>query len=114
MNTYTVLFIECLMSMALSLVVLYVLSVPLVNVLGRICPDEQAASFWAIYTKVVLVILPLLFVLMVDFLTHFRDPADSLRLGLIAVLSALLIGLYSMGKRLGQFVVAPQQRGGRT
>ena len=109
MNVYLILLFESLVSAGVSLAVLYVLSGPLVNVLCKICPDDQAALFWLSYTKVMLMIVPLLLVLTVDMLTHFSDPVDSLRLTLMAVLGGLLIGLYSVGKRLGQFVTPPQQ-----
>lgn len=111
MNAYFLLFAESLISIAVSLAVLYVLSGPLVNILGRICPDEQAAVFWLSYTKVMLMIAPLLLVLSVDLFTRFNDPLDSLRLALMAALAGLLIGLYSIGKRLGQFVMPPQKPG---
>ncbi|MBL8413740.1 MAG: hypothetical protein JNM42_04815 [Propionivibrio sp.] len=111
MNAYSLLFAESLISVALSFAVLYVLSGPLVNVLGRICPDEQAAVFWLSYTKVMLMIAPLLLVLTVDLFSHFSDPMDSLRLALMAALGGLLIGLHSIGKRLGQFVATPQNPG---
>jgi len=112
MNAYFLLFAQSLLSVALSFAVLFVLSGPLVNVLGRICPDEQAAVFWLSYTKVMLMIAPLLLVLMVNMFSHFSDPMDSLRLALIAALGGLLIGLHSIGRRLGQFVATPQKPGG--
>lgn len=111
MNTYFLLLAQALSSVAASLAVLYVLSGPLVNILGRICPDEQSALFWVSYTKVMLIIAPLLLVLAVDMFTHFSDPMDSLRLGLIAALSGLLIGMHSIGQRLGRFVAEPKQSG---
>lgn len=111
MNTYFLLFSEALVSVAVSLAVLYVLSGPLMNILGRICPDEQAAAFWLSYTKVMLMIAPLLLVLTVDMFTHFSNPMDSLRLALMAALGGLLIGLHSIGKRLGKFVATPQKPG---
>lgn len=111
MNAYFLLFAEILLSLAVSLAVLYALSGPLVDVLGRICPDRQAAVFWLSYTKVMLVIAPLLLVLAVELFTHFSDPLDSLRLALIAALGGLLAGLHSIGKRLGQFVTVPQAAG---
>lgn len=114
MNAYFQLLVEALTSVAVSLTVLYVLSRPLMNVLTRVCPDEQAAAFWASYTKVMLLIAPLLLVLAVDMFTHFVDPLDTLRLALMAALAGMLIGLYSVGKRLGQFVVAPKLPGGAT
>lgn len=109
MNTYLLLIAEFLLSIAVSFAALYFLSRPLANVLVRICPDEQAAAFWQSYTKVMLVISPLLLVLAVDLFSNLSDPLDSLRLTLIAALGGLLAGLYSIGKRLGQFVVAPDK-----
>jgi hypothetical protein len=105
------LFAELLMSVAVSIAVLYVLSSPLVNVLARICPDEQAAIFWLSYTKVMLLVAPLLLVLTVDMLTHFSNPLDTLRLALIAALGGTLIGLRAIGIRLGQFLMPPQPAG---
>jgi len=107
MNTYVHLFAASFISIAVSFAVLRVLSSPLMNILGRICPDEQAAAFWLSYTKLMLMIAPLLLVLMVDMFAHFSDPLDSVRLALIAALGGLLIGLHSIGKRLGQFVKMP-------
>lgn len=112
MNAYFLLFAESLISVAVSLAALYVLAGPLVNILSRICPDEEAAVFWLSYTKVMLMIAPLLLVLMVDMVTHFSAPIDSLRFALMAALGGLLIGLHSIGKRLGKFVTTPQQSGG--
>ena len=111
MNAYILLFVELLISVAASLTVLHVLSQPLVNVLSRICPDQQAADFWLSYTRVMLMIAPLLLVLTVDLLTHFSNPMDNLRLALMAALGGLLIGMLSIGKRLGRFVIAPQNTG---
>jgi hypothetical protein len=114
MNAYFLLCAEFLMSVAVSLAVLHVLARPLVNVLGRLCPDEQAAVFWLSYTKVMLMIAPLLLVLTVDMFAHFSDPLDSLRLALMAALVGVLIGLLTIGKRLGKFVATPQSVGERS
>lgn len=111
MNAYFLLFAESLISVAVSLSVLHALSRPLLDVLGRICPDEQAAVFWLTYTKVTLMIAPLLLVLTVDMCAHFNNPIDNLRLALMATLGGLLIGLYSIGERLGRFAATPQQPG---
>jgi hypothetical protein len=107
MNAYVQLSTATLISLTISIAALHVLSGPLRNILGRICPDDQAAAFWLSYTKVMLMIAPLLLVLMADMLTHFSDPLDSLRLALVTALGGLLIGLRSIGKRLGQFVKLP-------
>jgi len=111
MNSYFLLFIESVTSLSVSISVLYVISRPLINVLSRICPDEQAAAFWLSYTKVMFLIAPLLLVLTVDLFAHFSDPLDTWRFSLILALAGILIGLYVIGKHLGQFVTAPQQTG---
>lgn len=112
MNAYVQLLAVSLISVAVSFAVLHVLSNPLMNILSRICPDEQAAAFWLSYTKVMLMIAPLLLVLVVDMYAHFINPLDSVRLSLVAALGGLLIGLHSIGKRLGQFVKVPQPGSG--
>lgn len=112
MNGYFLLLVEAATSLTVSLAVLYALSRPLMNVLQRICPDEQAAAFWLSYTKIMLLIAPLLLVLMADLFADFSDPMDTWRFSLIVALGGILIGLYNIGKRLGQFVAAPQQVGG--
>lgn len=111
MNSYLLLLAEFFISVSVSFSVLFVLSASLTRVLQRICPDEQAAAFWLSYTKIILMIAPLLLVLAVDMFSNFNDPMDSLRLALIAALGGLLAALYFVGKRLGQFVTVPQLPG---
>jgi hypothetical protein len=107
MNAYFQLFAAALTCVVISLAVLRVLSSPLTHALRRICPDEDAAAFWLSYTKVMLVLAPLLLVVAVDLFGQFGDPLVSLRLSLMATLGGLLIGLHSIGKRLGQFIKVP-------
>lgn len=111
-NAYLLLFVELLVSLAASLALLWMLSRPLLDVLVRICPDEPAAAFWLSYTRIMLVIAPVLLVLIADLCARFKEPMDSLRLALIVTLTGLLIGMRSIGKRLGQFVVTPPRNGG--
>ena len=111
MNAYALFLAETLVSLSVSLAVLRVLSGPLVNVLGRICPDQEGAAFWLSFTNLMLMIVPLLLVLAVDLLSHVSDPLDSVRLALIAALTGLLAGLHTIGHRLGQFVVTPIRDG---
>ena len=106
-NAYLQLLAAASISIAASGIVLSTLSGPLRSILGRICPDEQAAAFWLSYTRVMLMIAPLLLVLLVDLFSHFSNPLDSLRLALLAALGGLLIGLRSIGQRLGQFIEVP-------
>lgn len=109
MNTYFLLLTETFFSILLSLIVLYILSNPLKNVLCKVCPDDQAANFWLSYIKVVLLIVPLLLVLIMDVVTQFSDPVISFRFAFIAILGGLLAALFAVGQRLGKFVITPQQ-----
>ena len=63
MNVYLLLLLEMLISVAASMVVLRALTTPLLRTLEHICPDEQSAGFWLSYTRVMLVIAPLILVL---------------------------------------------------
>jgi hypothetical protein len=110
-DAFLLLVSKILLSIAVSLSVLYMLSRPLVNVLVRICPDEQAAVFWQSYTKVMLLIAPLLLVLTLDLFAHFIDPLDSVRFAIVSALGGTLFALHSVGRRLGRFVVVPKASG---
>jgi hypothetical protein len=107
MDAYFLLFVELAASAGLSLAVLAVLSRPLVNVLRRMCPDEDAAAFWLSYTRVMLTITPLLLVLIVSLFSQ-----DNARLAIIAALSGLLLGLWSIGRRLNYFIAKDGQKAG--
>lgn len=110
MENLLLLLIESLTSLAISIAVLQVLSRPLKDVLDRICPDEQAATFWLGYSRVMLLIAPLLLVLVTDMFAFFNDSIDSWRFSLVMALGGTLIALYMMGERLGQFITTPQNR----
>lgn len=107
MSALVQLLVASLISVSLSLVVLRQLSRPLVHVLARICPDKAAAAFWLSYTQVMLTIAPLLATLVVDGFASAGQPLTSIRLTLMAALIGLLVGLYAVGRRLGQFVKLP-------
>ena len=107
MNAYSTLLAEAFLSIAMSFAVLHVLTPPLAKILRRICPDEDSAAFWVSYTKIMLMISPLLMVLTIDMLARSSTPMNSLRLAAIAALGGMLIGLHSVGKRLGKFVRTP-------
>lgn len=114
MNAYALLATELLISITISLAVLHTMSRPLKNVLTRICPDEQAAFFWLSYTRIMMLLAPLLLVLSVDLFTHFVNPMDTLRLASIAALGGLLVGLHAVGKQIGLFIRAPKEAGGES
>lgn len=108
MNDLTLLLVLCLTSIALSLIVLYALSGPLMNVLQRLCPDEPTANFWLSYTRIMLLIAPLLLMLVADMLSFFDDPLDTWRFSLMMSLGGILLSLFFIGERLGQFIATAQ------
>ncbi|SCK13800.1 hypothetical protein [Vogesella sp. LIG4] len=107
MNAYLQLLLAALISLIASVAVLRALSTPLHNLLSRLCPSEHAAAFWLSYTRVMLTIAPLLLTLLVSLFTTGVAPLNSLHLVLIATLAGLLLGLRSIGTRLGRFIPQP-------
>lgn len=103
MDAFLLLLAEAAISLFISLIVLFALSGPLVNILVRICPDDKAALFWLSYTRLMLTIAPLLLVLSVDMFASAASPFTSLRLTLMAALAGVLFGLQRIGQRLSQF-----------
>lgn len=112
MNANFVLLIEILVSLISSLAVLYVLSPPMLRTLERICPDEQAANFWLGYTRIMLVIAPLILVLIADLFGRIGDPSTAIRIALLASLAGLVIGLRKVGARIEAFIGSPVPTGG--
>lgn len=111
MNPYLLLLLEMLISIGASIVVLRILTTPLLRTLERICPDEESASFWLSYTKVILVMAPLILVLVMDSFSRFGNPLDTLRTTLLATLAGLLVGMHLLGRRLGGFIRPPTELG---
>lgn len=109
MYPYLMLLLELSISAAASAAVLHTLTVPLRQTLEKVCPDEQSAGFWLTYTKVMLVITPLMLVLIVDLFNRYSSPMDSLRMAMLATLGGLLIGMHRIGGKLGRFVVLPKR-----
>jgi hypothetical protein len=103
MNTLTMLLTLALLSVLSSTVALKLLAKPLVALLQTLCPNETSTAFWWVYTKVMIIIAPLLLVVMVDSLWHTDDYTRALRQASIAVLLGLLVAFYVMGKRISQF-----------
>jgi len=108
MNAYLLLLLEALISLVASFVVLRALTIPLLRTLEHICPDEQSANFWLSYTRVMLVIAPLMLVLVMDLFSRYDNPLDSLRLTILATLGGLLVGMHLLSRRLGRFIRPPE------
>ena len=111
MNAYLLLLLEMLISVAASMVVLRIMTSPLLRTLELICPEKQSANFWISYTRVMLVIAPLILVLLMDAFSRYSDPLDGLRMTVLATLVGLLVGMHILGRWLGRFVRLPEVTG---
>lgn len=112
MNPVVLLGVQALISLAASTAVLLALSRTLARTLDTLCPDRPAAAFWLDYARTMLVIVPLVLVLAMDLLAPTYPPQDKLRLALLASLCGLLLALYTVGRRMGQFIPVPASRKG--
>lgn len=107
MNTLLLFATEITISLGFSAVVLVAMSRPLKNVLQDLCPTKRQADFWLSYTRIMLLLTPLLLVLVVDGLNASGDVLNNVRVTLIATLAGLLLGLMIVGKRI--FLPASRQ-----
>jgi hypothetical protein len=90
-----------------NLLILKILARPLHGLLCRLCPDETAANFWLAYSRIMLLLAPVLLVLLVNLLAAGVPAEARLQLGLIASVGGLMLGLHTVGKRLSQFITVP-------
>lgn len=110
METYLLLLSEMLVSVLASLIVLRVLSHPLLQTLARICPDQESAEFWLSYTRVMLVISPLMLLLLASWLFKSSDLFNAVHIALLAIFGGLVIAMQRLGSRLGHFIILPVQQ----
>ena len=113
MSPLPMLLAELAVSVVASTVVLLVLSRPLVKVLMRICQNEDSANFWLSYTRLMLLIAPMLLVACVEFLSRFSEPMVCVRLALMAILGGLLLGLHIVGNGISQSIRPVSMEGGK-
>ncbi len=100
MNTLLLFTGEIAISLSLSTLVLIAVSRSLKNALQDLCPTKRQADFWLSYTRIMLLLTPLLLVLVVDSLNASVDVLSNVRVTLIATLTGLLLGLMIVGKRI--------------
>ncbi len=100
MNSLNLFFTEISISLVLSLLTLLILSKPLINILEDLCPTQKQAAFWLVYTRMMLIISPLLLVLIVSVMAKSQNNIESIKVSLIAALAGLLIGMIIVGKKI--------------
>ncbi len=100
MNTLTLFSLEIFISLSMSFIVLWILAKPLVNVLEDLCPTKTQADFWLAYTRIMLLISPLLLVLMVSLNSRHTSDISSIKFSLVSALAGLLLGMLIVGKKI--------------
>ncbi len=106
MNPILLLLSEILLSLLTSIAVLVSISAPLKNILVDLCPTSKHADFWVYYTRIMLLLAPLLVVLIVGNTIPYNNPITShdllqgLKVASIANLSGLILGLIIVGKKV--------------
>ena len=107
MSAFSTLFLQTIISVLCSLLLIALLRLPLTRTLGRLCPDADAAAFWWAYACAMLVGAPLALVLLVNLLAPGATAVDQLRGALLTSLCGLLWGMQLLGRRIGAFVTLP-------
>lgn len=98
MNTIILFTLEIVISISLSTIVVSLLSTPLRNALEDLCPTARQAEFWVAYTRIMLFLAPLMFVMLVDSMTHSRQNlVDDMQVSIIAILSGMILGMLIVG-----------------
>jgi hypothetical protein len=91
-------------SLCISFAVLTAIAQPLVTLLKSACTNGNTWRFWWIYTKVMVILVPILWVIGVDALFHSTDFEPALRRAFLAILTGQVLTLYLLGRRLGQLI----------
>ncbi|MBI3188584.1 MAG: hypothetical protein HYZ31_12055 [Gammaproteobacteria bacterium] len=99
MNNVSLLAIEATLSITTSVAITWMIARPLKAALMDLCPTEQQANFWLAYTRVMLLITPLLLVLFTS-ARHSGDMFSDLRAAFIAAFTGLLAGLIIIGRKM--------------
>ena len=100
MNTLILFSLEILISLSMSFITLWIISKPLIKVLEDLCPSKTQANFWLAYTRIMLLISPLLLVLMVSLNSRHYNNIESIKFSLVSALVGLLLGMLIVGKKI--------------
>ncbi len=100
MDSILLLGAEITLSLVTSLLVLTSISKPLRNILVDLCQTAKQAEFWLYYTRIMLLLAPLLIVLIVDRTVTSNYILHSLKVSYIATLLGLILGLIIVGKKV--------------
>ncbi|WP_062791310.1 hypothetical protein [Aquitalea pelogenes] len=101
------LLLKCVLSLAISAIVIRILQRHLAALLQRLCQDATAAAFWRDYTWLTLAMVPLVLLIISDWLFWDADVVDNLRVSLLSILGGLLFGLIKIKRHIDRFISIP-------
>jgi len=99
--------LKCVLSLVISAIVIRTLQCHLTALLQRLCQDATTAAFWRDYTRLTLVLVPLVLLILTDWLFKNASIADSLRVCLLAIFGGLLLGLIRIKRHIDRFIFIP-------
>lgn len=104
-NSVLILTLEMFLSLSISAVVLYLLQPVLQALLNELCHGQIHARFWSTFTRLMLLIAPLLVVLLYSHSLSAEeiDTARVIRDSLLHILMGEFIGLLTVGVILLRF-----------
>jgi len=101
MSELSLFLIQILLSFFMSLITLLILVKPLFYVLEDLCPTKKQVNFWMAYTKIMLLIAPLVLVLIVGLSNHtYRNNIDEIKFAFASALVGIMIGLIIVGQKI--------------
>lgn len=104
MHTFLELLITVGICASLSLAVFRILSLPLLNILRKLCSNEESAQFWMAYFKTMLLLAPLLLSLITQWIFKSQNPIEHLRIIFISCLTGLIFGLFRLERKITQHI----------
>lgn len=91
-------------TLALAGLAAFVLRRPLAILLAELCGTEERSSFWTVWSMVMMIALPLLFVSMARIAT---DPVELIQRTVGATLTGILMAMAGMGMAVWRRVPQP-------
>lgn len=99
--------LKCMLSLVISTIVIHTLLRHFTVLLQRLCQDATTAAFWKDYTRLTLVLVPLVLLILTDWLFTDASIVDSLRICLLSIFAGLLLGLIKIKRHIDRFIFIP-------
>ena len=102
MTDITALLALILLSLAISTLLVRVLTRPLRLILAQLCPGSDASVFWVAFTNIMLYIAPLMFAIIFTRIPDYPVAVDFLRSALASSLAGAFAALLVIGYQVSR------------